>query len=96
MKLTATTTFLFAALTLATPAPIAGPLVPETIPEFRHALVDRVAAALPHLDARASKPKGSKGGGNDTSSAAVSVSPSGVMMMSALGLGVIEVARLWN
>ncbi|KAF1361768.1 hypothetical protein EJ07DRAFT_153981 [Lizonia empirigonia] len=75
MRFIATTTFLCATLALATPAPLAGPAVPETVPEFRPALTARAAAALPQLDARASKPKGSKGGSSN-SSAAVSVTPS--------------------
>lgn len=95
MRFIAATTFLCAALALATPAPLAGPAVPETVPEFRHTLTARAAATFPQLDARASKPKGSKGGGNGTS-AAVSITPNGALQLAALGLGVMEVVRLWN
>lgn len=100
MKFVSTTTaLLFAALSLATPSPVTGPLAPETVPEFHHALAGRAAAAvaaIPHLDTRASKPKGGSKGGNGTSSAATSVSPSEALVISALGLGMIEVVRLWN
>lgn len=95
MKFIAITTFC-AALALATPAPVTGPAVPETVPEFRGALIARAAAAIPQLEQRASKPKGSSGGSGNSSSAAASVSPSGALMVSALGLGVMEVVRLWN
>ena len=94
MKFVAATTIICATLALATPASLAGPAVPESVPEFRRALLAR-AAELPQLDTRASKPKGSKGGSGN-SSAAVSVSPSNVLMVGALGLGVVEVVRLWN
>ncbi|KAF3010888.1 hypothetical protein E8E13_009672 [Curvularia kusanoi] len=97
--ITTTTALLFAAVSLATPAPVTGPLTPQTLPEFRYALAGRAAAAvaaIPHLDIRASKPKGGSKGGNGTSSAATSVSPSEALMISALGLGIIEVVRLWT
>lgn len=95
MKFIAATTIACATLALATPAPINGPAVPENVPEFHHALLSR-DATLPQLDTRASKPKGSKGGSGNSSSAAVAVSPSNVLVMGALGLGVMEVVRLWN
>lgn len=94
MRFFATTAIACASLALATPAPVGGPAVPESVPEFRHALLSR-DATLPQLDTRASKPKGSKGGSGN-SSAAVAVSPSNVLVMGALGLGVMEVVRLWN
>ena len=97
MKFAATTaTLLFATFSLATPAPAAGPLVPDTANEFRHALFGRAAAAIPHLDTRKVKGSSGKGGGNTTSSAAVAVSPSNAVMIGALGLGVMEIVRLWN
>jgi hypothetical protein len=91
----ATATLLFASLSLATPAPAAGPLAPETVKDFRHALFGRAAAAIPHLDTR--KVKGGSGskGGNSTTSAAVAVSPSNAIMISALGVGAMEIVRLW-
>lgn len=93
---TATASLLFAALAIATPAPISGSLVPETIPEFRHALMGRAAAAVPDLDTRSTtKPKGGSKGSN-TTSAAGTVSPSGVLVMGVLGMGVVEVVRLWG
>ncbi|KAJ4992284.1 hypothetical protein SVAN01_02303 [Stagonosporopsis vannaccii] len=97
MKFSLATTLTLSTLALATPAPHAGPLVPDTLPEFRNALLSRVA--LPELVDRAtsSKPKGSKGGSSgNTTSSAVSISPSGALMMGALGVGVVEVLRLWN
>lgn len=95
MKFIAATAIIFATLALATPAPVGGPAVPESAPEYRRALLSR-DAALPQLDTRASKPKGSKGGSSNTSSAAASRSSSNVLVMGALGLGVMEVVRLWN
>jgi hypothetical protein len=93
----ATATLLFASLSLATPAPVAGPLVPETVNEFRHALFGRDAAAIPHLDTRKAKSSsGKKGGGGAPASAAVAASPSNAIMISALGLGVMEIIGLWN
>lgn len=94
MKFVAASTIVCATLALATPAPVGGPAAPESISEFRHALLSRTAE-LPQLDTRASKPKGSKGGSGNTS-AAVSVSPSSVLVMGALGLGIMEVVQLWN
>jgi hypothetical protein len=95
MRFIATTTIACATLALATPAPVSGPAVPESVPDFHHALLSR-DATRPQLDTRASKPKGSKGGSSGNSSTAVSVSPSNVLVMGALGLGVIEAVRLWN
>lgn len=95
MRFVAATTFMCATLALATLAPVGGPAVPENVPDFRNALLSR-AAALPQLDTRASKPKGSKGDSSGNSSAAVSVSPSNVLVVSAWGLGIIEAVRLWN
>lgn len=91
----ATTLLTLTTLALATPAPITGPLVPETIPEFRNALLSRADA--PILEDRAtSKPKGSKGGSGNTTSAAAHVPPSSALVVGALGLGVVEVLRLWK
>lgn len=96
MKLSIATTLALTAFALATPAPHAGPLVPDTISEFRNAMLSR--AALPELvDRASSKPKGSKSGGSsNTTSSAVSLSPSGALVIGALGVGVVEVLRLWN
>jgi hypothetical protein len=96
MKYVVATTLLCANLALAIPAPVTGPAVPETVPAFRDALVARAAEALPQLEERATKPKGSSGGGSANSSAAVSVTPSSALIVGALGLGVMEVVRLWN
>ncbi|KAF2631399.1 hypothetical protein BU25DRAFT_418202 [Macroventuria anomochaeta] len=96
MKFIAAITLIYATLALSNPAPLTSPAVPESVPEFRHALMGRAAAGLPQLDDRASKPKGSSGGSSGNSSTAVSVSPSGTLMMGALGLGLMGVVRLWN
>jgi hypothetical protein len=97
MRFIATTAIACATLALATPAPIGAAAVPESLPEFRHALLSR-DATLSQLVTRASssKPKGSNGGSSSNSSAAVSVSQSNVLVMGALGLGVMEVVRLLN
>lgn len=96
MRFIVAATFLCAHLALATPAPVTGPAVPETVAAFRDALVARAAEALPQLEERVTKPKGSTGGSSGNSSAAVSITPSSALMVGALGLGVMEVVGLWN
>ncbi|KNG46312.1 hypothetical protein TW65_86049 [Stemphylium lycopersici] len=102
MKLIASTTLLLAALALASPAPEANP----------HAVADRYSTvkarkAEAALDMYLSKRvtgggkggKGSGGGGssNDTEGAASDLlSPSRALQIGALGLGVLEVVRLWG
>ncbi|KAH7081631.1 hypothetical protein BKA63DRAFT_504206 [Paraphoma chrysanthemicola] len=89
MKFAAATTALFATLALASPAPAAQPDAAVAVAE--PLLVER--APHPVLEARKkSKPKG--GSGNDTS-AAVALSPSLALQLGAVGLGVMEVVRLW-
>jgi hypothetical protein len=107
MKVAAATSLLLATLALASPAPVAQPgaaavAAPEPVlfksaQEFRNALTERNADAMPniHLDARAKKPKGGSGNSNDTS-AAITMTPSRVLQAGALGLGVMEVVRLWG
>jgi hypothetical protein len=107
----AAVTLLFATLVAANPAPIAQPeavaapapiaepaAVPEAIVEARVAKpkIDAIAAGI-QLDSRApkkSKPKGSSG--NSTEGAAGIITPSRALQAGALGLGVMEVVRLWT
>ena len=109
MKFTAATTLLFATLALASPAPVANPdavaepVTIETREQFRHALSARDVLTAPEvqLEERASSGgKGGKGGkgsgGNSSSAASDMLSPSRVLQAAALGLGVVEVVRLWS
>jgi hypothetical protein len=102
MKVTAATTLFFATLALASPAPVvqpeAQPNVVESRAQFHRALLarDAVPAQFAQLDTR--KVKGGKGGsGNNTEESAASdmITPSRALQLGALGLGVMEVARLW-
>ncbi|OAL51826.1 hypothetical protein IQ07DRAFT_598631 [Pyrenochaeta sp. DS3sAY3a] len=103
MRFAAATTLLFATLALANPAPIARPEADgsqliETRSQLHNALAARDAEALHNiqLEARAKKPKpGSGSSGNDTGAADM-ISPSRALQLGALGLGVIEVVRLWG
>lgn len=111
MKFTAATTLLLATVALASPAPVANPdavaepLLVESRKQFREALAARSVLAMPEvqLEERASSGgkggKGGKGGsgGNNTENAASDMlSPSRVLQIAALGLGVVEVVRLWG
>jgi len=112
MKFTAATTLLLATVALASPAPVANPdAVAETQligsrAQFREALAARDTLVMPEvqLEERASSSggkggKGGKGSGgkNNTESAASDMlSPSRVLQVTALGLGVVEVVRLWG
>jgi hypothetical protein len=109
MKLAAVA-LLLASIAIASPAPIAEPIAepiaiaqPEAVvaqPEFE-ALAARVAEpnvdaskAGIQLDARKSKPKSSNG--NNTDSAAITLTPSRALELGALSLGVLEIVRLWG
>lgn len=97
MKIAAATTLLFAALALANPAPLAQPEA-EAAPVAQPLVETRDAEVLHNiqLDARAKKPKtGSGSGGNDTGAADM-ITPSRALQLGALGLGVMEVVRLWG
>lgn len=96
MKITAAITFLFATLTVASPAPVAQPeaLVaaiarPQSV-EAREANTIRSI----QIEARAKKPSG--GSSSNSTSAAISVTPTRVLQVGALGLGMMEVVRLWG
>ncbi|KAF2676301.1 hypothetical protein K458DRAFT_397034 [Lentithecium fluviatile CBS 122367] len=101
MHFVAATTLLFATLALATPAPVAQPEADaaSALAPLAPNLAARAAGI--HLDARdpkKSKPKGSSGSNsNDTEeSAALMIAPSRVLELGALGLGVVEIVRLWG
>lgn len=104
MKIAAVT-LLLATLTMASPAPIAEPMAveqPEAVvaqPKFE-ALAARIAEsevdaskAGIQLEARKSKPKVGNNGNN--TSAAIALTPNRALELSALGLGFLEVVRLW-
>jgi hypothetical protein len=108
MHFIAITTLLLATLALATPAPVAKPdaaaepISIESRAQLGKTLAARNAIAMPdvQLVERATGGKGGKGGsggsGNSTESAASDmISPSRVLQATALGLGVVEVVRLW-
>jgi hypothetical protein len=93
---------LLATVALATPAP-----APEAVPEAASiaepapapALYARHAGII--LDSRASKkPKGGGGNNNenttDSDNAAYTLTPSRVLQLGAVGVGVMEVVRLWG
>lgn len=109
MKLAAVTTLLFATLALATPAAKPQPnaedsstVLFESREEFHNALAARDAAGAQNirLDARDPEPKKPKGGSNGnktntTNAADMTITPSRALQLGALGLGVMEVVRLW-
>jgi hypothetical protein len=112
MKFTAATCLLLSTLALASPAPVAKsdaeaePVLIESRAPIRNAVAAREAIALPAIELEersTSGGKGSKGGkgsgskGNNTENAASDMlSPSRVLQVTALGLGVIEVVTLWG
>jgi hypothetical protein len=82
---------------LAVPAPVAAPINIDTRAQSGEALAARVEAPdagnlLATRDPKKSKPKGSS---NSSGSAADTITPSRALQLSALGLGVMEIARLW-
>lgn len=93
MKISAAAITLFATLALASPAPVAQPNAADG------ALADAVPIQArdpaPYLEAR-KKPKKPSRGNSSNSSAAVTVTPNLVLQLGALGLGVMEVVRLWD
>jgi hypothetical protein len=90
MKVTSVTTLVFATLALASPAPAAQPNAPAIAQPLE--VLPREATAV--LEARKKKPKGGSSG-NSTNSTATTMTPSRVLQLGALGLGVMEVVRLW-
>ncbi|KAJ4374958.1 hypothetical protein N0V83_002037 [Neocucurbitaria cava] len=105
----AVTTLLFATLALASPAAKLQPNAEDASPvlfksreEFHHALAARDAAGAQNirLDARdpmPKKPKTPSSGNNTntTNAADMTITPSRALQLGALGLGVMEVVRLW-
>jgi hypothetical protein len=88
MKFAAASTFLFATLALATPAPAAQPDHSVTPAEIMP------RAAMPILEERAKKPKPGNSGNNSNSTATM-MTPSRALQLGALSLGIMEVVRLW-
>jgi hypothetical protein len=93
MKVAAATTLIFASLALASPAPAAQPNAAAVV---RPLEVEPRAPEPVLLEAR-KKPKGGSSNGNSSNStgAADTISPSRALQIGALGLGVMEVVRLW-
>jgi hypothetical protein len=89
------------------PAPAADP-APAAVAQPEAAVIERAAdpEPVPEIPAPilARDPKKGKGGGgggdedegNNTDSAGVLLSPSRALQLGAVGLGVIEVVRLWG
>jgi hypothetical protein len=102
MKVTAATTVLFATLALASPTSVAQPKAQhksvETRAQIHNALLSRDAAAAQFAQLDIRKVKGGKGGsGNNTESEASDMfTPSRALQLGALGLGVMQVARMWG
>ena len=112
MQFTAATTLLLATVALASPAPVANPdavAEPALIgsrAQFREALAARDILVMPEVQLEERASSGGKGGGkggkgsggkNTTESAASDMlSPSRALQITALGLGVMEVVRLWG
>jgi hypothetical protein len=103
MKASTTLSLLFATLALANPAAVGNPRIPGSLarPEVREAapapadIVARTAGIV--LDSRSPK-KGSSSSGSSNKtedSAAETVTVSRGLQLGALGLGVLEVVRLW-
>lgn len=94
MKFAAFSTLLFATLTLASPAaqPHPGPAAAAVAQPFEIAARD----PAPVLEARKKKPSGGKGNdGNSTSAATDMLAPSRALQLGALGLGVMQITKLW-
>ncbi|KAF2823171.1 hypothetical protein CC86DRAFT_372865 [Ophiobolus disseminans] len=91
MKVAAATTLLFAALALASPAPVAQP---NAIAHPAEILAARDPS--PSLQERAKKPKPNSGGNDSNSTgAADTLTANRVLQLGALSLGVMEIVRLW-
>ncbi|KAI8938897.1 hypothetical protein NX059_004754 [Plenodomus lindquistii] len=92
-----TTTFLFATLACACPAPVAQPDSNDVAEPISVVARDAAIIESIQLEARAKKPKpASNSNDTNTTSAAIALTPSRILQAGALGLGVIEVVRLWG
>jgi hypothetical protein len=96
MKFSTTfTPLFFASLALSSPAPAAHPNPnSNAVAALPH---EFVARTMPILDTRAKKPKGGSDNSNNTNTtgAADMMSPSRAQQLGALGVGVLEIVRLW-
>jgi hypothetical protein len=95
MKVAAAISLLFATLALASPAPVAQPEANAVAVAQPIAVEARDAAPL-LVERAPKKPKTPSNGNNTNSGAADMITPSRALQLSALGLGVMEVARLWG
>jgi hypothetical protein len=88
MKVATVSTLIFSTLALASPAPAAQP--------YAAAVAQPLAVAprdpAPILEAR-KKPK--VGNSGNTTAAAYMLSPSRALQLGALGVGVVQIIRLW-
>jgi hypothetical protein len=95
MKVAAATSLLFATLALASPAPIAQP--EANAASVAQPIAVEARNAAPVLVERApKKPKTPSSGNNTDTGAADMITPSRALQLGALGLGVMEVVRLWG
>ncbi|KAF2023922.1 hypothetical protein EK21DRAFT_79843 [Setomelanomma holmii] len=93
MKVSAVSTLLFASLALSSPAPAAQPASGALAPAAEPQLIERAPIVL-EARKKAKKPK--NGSNNTNSSAAVTMTPNRALQIGALGVGVMEVVRLWG
>jgi hypothetical protein len=93
MKVATAISFIFTTLALASPAPAAQPNAAAVAQPLE---VEPRAPEPVLLEAR-KKPKGGSSSGNNSNStgAADMISPSRALQLGALGLGVMEVVKLW-
>lgn len=91
MKYAVATTLFLATLALANPEPAAQPYADAALVDH-HSEITARSAKTPR------KIKGGKtnSGNTTTDSAAIAVTPSLVLQISALGLGITEVMMLWT
>jgi len=93
MKFAAVSTLLFATLALASPA--AQPQ-PEAAATVAQPLEIAARDPAPVLEARKKKPSGSSGNNNTNSTGAADMlAPSRALQLGALGLGVMQITKLW-
>jgi hypothetical protein len=98
MKFTTATTLLLATLTFTLATPIAEPTNTVAVAVAAAAPLHARAANFRLEERKKKKPKAPKNGNNtnDTSIAAGTIAPSRVLELGALGLGVMEIVRLWG
>ncbi|KAH4059178.1 hypothetical protein HBH69_007840 [Parastagonospora nodorum] len=92
MKFAAFSTLLFATLALASPA--AQPQ-PEAAAAVAQPLEIAARYPAPVLEARKKKPSGSNGNNTNITGAADMLAPSRALQLGALGLGVMQITKLW-